>query len=344
MGDIVVGVTFLIGNGFDISIGLKTQYKDFYQYIINNYKYSDDSKNEILDEIKGNIEQWSNLEKKLGDYTECIGNDEDKLEKFYDDKFDLDIKLRDYLKTQEDRIDWVNNITIQNIRDNFGKYIYYFENLFTPVERDEIANEKGENNVNTIKIISFNYTNVIKKCIEVYENKFDLLYLHGSLERDNAILGVNDITQIKNEFFKEASDMLISMCKLEINKELGEYSISKAENLLENNIVCIYGMSMGDTDKYWWDKVVDNLIKEKIKMIIIFQYDSELNMRSLLKVKRKKELIQDQLLNFYSGEIENKLKFKNKIKVLFNSDMFKLDVVFKEDSDVQELIASTKTD
>ncbi|WP_404989139.1 AbiH family protein [Clostridium culturomicium] len=335
-----MSVTFLIGNGFDISIGLKTRYSDFYDYIKNYFKSNE---NEILMSIENDNDLWSNLEMGLGKYTRYIGNNEDKLEKFYENKFDLDIKLRDYLRKEEDRIDWKHNATIKNVEDNFKRYIYNFYELFKPSEKDEIIRAIGNNIASNYKIISFNYTNVIKRCVELLPNKTELLYLHGSLEKDNSILGVNDSTQISNKYFSETSDMLVSMCKLDINKEIGEYSTTLAENMLSNDIICICGMSIGETDKYWWDKVVDNLVRGKINMVIIFRYDTELDMRNLLKVKRKKEFIQDQLLNFYSGEIEDRSMLKNKIKVLFNSNMFKLDVAFKEDNTVNELIASTIT-
>ena len=29
-----MNITFLMGNGFDVGLGLKTQYKDFYEYFI----------------------------------------------------------------------------------------------------------------------------------------------------------------------------------------------------------------------------------------------------------------------------------------------------------------------
>ena len=32
-----LNITFLIGNGFDIGLGLKTRYKDFYKYYCKPY-------------------------------------------------------------------------------------------------------------------------------------------------------------------------------------------------------------------------------------------------------------------------------------------------------------------
>ena len=63
-------ITFLIGNGFDINLGLKTRYSDFYDY----YKYRATKDSVILrwmheDDDKGN---WADLETALGEKVEGI--------------------------------------------------------------------------------------------------------------------------------------------------------------------------------------------------------------------------------------------------------------------------------
>lgn len=335
MGGKLVSITYLIGNGFDISIGLKTKYSDFYKYITNSHEFVKDN-NKILESIKNKSDLWSDLELGLGKYTESIGNNNEKLEKFYEDKFEIDLKLREYLRIQQERIDWEKSKNI--IEKDFKNNIYSFYNLFKTTEKDKIFDLIRSNRISDYRIISFNYTNIIEKCVELSEEKLKLLYLHGSLDADNAILGVNDSDQIKNEFFKESIEMSIVMNKLTINNDIGEYTINRAENILNDSlIICIYGMSIGDTDKYWWEKILDNLVKEKTKMVIIFHYEPNLDMRDRLKVLRAKNKVKEQLLKYSSEDETLKNKIKNKILVECNSNMFHMNLVFKNNNESENL-------
>ena len=62
-------ITFLIGNGFDLNLGLKTTYKDFYK----NYLMTLDSEvinnNVLYKHIDKNIEDWVDFETRLGLFT-----------------------------------------------------------------------------------------------------------------------------------------------------------------------------------------------------------------------------------------------------------------------------------
>ena len=331
-------ITYLIGNGFDISAGLNTRYSDFYKYMISKYESGECSKNDILENIKNNSDLWSNLELGLGEYTQEIADDIGKLEKFFDEKFQIDTMLMKYLRIEQERIDWENNNSIQKVRNDFSKYIYNFYNLFTPVERDEILKICSNSN-SVYKVISFNYTNVIKKCIDLISNKIELLYLHGSLEKNNAILGVNDSEQIKNDFFKNSDEMLICMNKLEINNDIGEYTISKAKSILKNSdIICIYGMSIGDTDKYWWQEIINNLKEGLTEMVIIFSYIPDLNINNRVKHRRAKKDIQNQLLRYCSDDEQLVDELRSKIKVLCNSEMFKMNFILKDSDEFEKLL------
>ncbi|WP_368236096.1 AbiH family protein [Clostridium perfringens] len=327
-----MSITYLIGNGFDISVGLKTKYSDFYKYVINSNELKNDN-NEILESIKNESDLWSDLELGLGNYTEGIGNDIDKLEKFYDDKFQIDIILREYLKTQQENIDWEKSK--DNIQKNFMESIYSFYSMFNTAQRNKIKEVINHYRIGDYNIISFNYTNVIEKCVQLSEETIKLVYLHGSLKNDNTILGVNDSEQIKNKFFKESSEMSIVMNKLKINEDIGEYTINKAENILEKSlIVCVYGMSIGDTDKYWWEKIIENLVNNKTKMVIIFHYEPNLDMRDRLKVSRAENNIKDQLLRYSSEDEKIKDELKRKIMVKCNSSMFNMELVFKNSNEL----------
>ena len=99
-------ITFLIGNGFDINVGLNTRYSEFCKYYLN--KYSDDM---LAKEIQKDYELWSDLEIALGEYTEKVS--ELNEEKFFESKDVMENALADYLENEMVRI----RLTEENAND-----------------------------------------------------------------------------------------------------------------------------------------------------------------------------------------------------------------------------------
>lgn len=346
-----MNITFMIGNGLDISVGLKTSYRDFYEYIKNNLSYDEKNRNDILVNIDENIELWSDLELGLGDYTHNIGDDESKLEKFYKDKFEIDLKLREYLRREQDKINWHDEGNGPQFKTKFVNHIVGFYNFLKPSDKDEILKLIDGNSLK-YNLISFNYTEVIKDGININRSSvIEALYLHGTLAENNSILGVNDFEQIKNKNFNKRDEMLLSMCKLEINKFIGEYRATKAEGILNfSDIVCIFGMSIGKTDKFWWEKLMGKFSVGVIRSIIVFHYVPNLDIRNNVELWREQERVKQNLLNYLLIDINkdmNDMKdMKDRIKVICNSDMFNIKLKLNEESDfdinVKEKVAVTQ--
>lgn len=102
-----MNITFLIGNGFDVNLGLKTRYVNFYKYYTNLEDTDAPEvvkrfKSEINDFIKrdskkqsADLIDWRDLEVALGKWTAKITAEE--VEPLYLDIID---SLRDYLKSE----------------------------------------------------------------------------------------------------------------------------------------------------------------------------------------------------------------------------------------------------
>ena len=63
-----MNVTFLIGNGFDLGIGLKTAYSDFYNVYCKSDSNDSLAVKKFKSEIQGNYENWSDFEAAFGEY------------------------------------------------------------------------------------------------------------------------------------------------------------------------------------------------------------------------------------------------------------------------------------
>jgi hypothetical protein len=96
-----MNILYLIGNGFDINLGMATRYRDFYKYY-----YSIKSPKPLIDKLKQeidhNIDNWSDLEFALGNYTKEL-----KDTKEFDIVFeDISAELAKYLEDIESKFDF----------------------------------------------------------------------------------------------------------------------------------------------------------------------------------------------------------------------------------------------
>lgn len=306
-----MNITYLIGNGFDISIGLDTRYKDFYNYLLENNDCTEGTSNNIIEKINDD-ELWSDLEMALGDYVESIVTEED-LNIFMIEKNEIENKLKEYLKIQQERIIW-DQETLDKSRVEFDKAVKDFSFVEDSFDNEFI--QEMSKALIFINIINFNYTNIIKKIANV--NK-ELLYLHGTLDA-NIILGVNDAEQIKNNKYKNTEDMVLSMCKREMMNHDSKKRFENAKELLNENTdyVFMYGISIGETDRFWWDLIVNALMEGKIKKVVIFWYDADIDSQFRTRVRK----MQEDVKNKFLGKRHRENNIRNNIEVIINSPIF----------------------
>ena len=95
-----MNVLYLIGNGFDLRLGLPTRYADFLEYYKGQTlklgadrrrqeeaikKYKERFFAEMAEREGRGEEQWKDLEIALGEFTTAFGDDVDGLCDFYED-------------------------------------------------------------------------------------------------------------------------------------------------------------------------------------------------------------------------------------------------------------------
>ncbi|MBM6742654.1 AbiH family protein [Enterococcus gallinarum] len=322
-----MNITFLLGNGFDIQCGLQTSYINFYEYILKK-KYSieltQDRNDKLVSKIdnmiyseiyksKDNIDTWADLELQLGIFTKRLKeeNQDTKLA----DKF-----LDDFEVLREDLNDYLKGIQIQDdiqISDDFSDILFTtMDKFFYKVleqEYDEIKFMLSENTNShfNYRFISFNYTNsleiILQNCKKTAKNNSfnssnlqqilnkEVINVHGVIDRF-LTLGLNDETQLASDFFDK--DDLIDLLKPDSLANSREYRRRNAENTIENSdIIVIFGMSMGSTDKHWWEKIADVLLKAKNKKMIIHLYEKEPSYLSGRKVRLRREKKEGEFLS-----------------------------------------------
>ena len=164
-------VVFLLGNGFDINIGMKTRYCDFYDYYFKQISLNNIIKT-FKNNIKENIEDWADLELKLGEYLENLQENEAIL--IYND---LIKNLQKYIQSEEEKYSYdVDSNLIRKDLISPENYLRYVDSQF-------IKNNWKKDNENwRVRIISFNYTKSLEKLI-AFNNKRILIETINNYQR-----------------------------------------------------------------------------------------------------------------------------------------------------------------
>lgn len=327
-------VLFIIGNGFDINLGLKTKYSEFYEYY-KSCECLDNNVSKLKKKISSKEENWSDLEFEFGKYTKYIQSVQE-FDSIYGDICD---NLAIYLENEENSIDW-SSLSVGKLKE----YLCHPEFGLPDGDKNSIKSFKAALKVEQchVDIMSFNYTRTIEKILQsdadykerspfllgLQENNSQKIllksinHIHGY--HDNSmVMGVNDISQIGNIEFRENPDILESIVKVECNRAMRHSVDRKFENLIINaNIICVFGSSIGITDNYWWKFIGEELLKDK-RLIVYMRMDNVIQRNARLysrKVRETKKIFIEKA-NFTKEEID---QVTDRIYVGVNSNMFNL--------------------
>lgn len=326
-----MNITYLIGNGFDLNIGLKTSYKSFYEYYILQQTRSNLIKSFKFD-LDSNLEKWADLEKALGEYTEKIKSIDDFTTIYYD----IYDNLADYIEAQESKLPKLKNVSL------LSKDLIFPEKYLPPLWLNDIKNFRNNwNNSSqwTLNIISFNYTKTIEtllnfngsNVLELGSNIWgrpiflsSIKHIHGLIGK-NMLLGVNDSSQIRNESLRANNTCQNILIKPQTNKMLKELIDTECKNIIHNsNLICLFGSSLGDTDKIWWEAIGERLKNDNCKIIYFHKGEPINNRRFHLKGEIEIKL-KNLLLSKTKLTLEEKKIAIEKIYIGYNSKIFSLD-------------------
>lgn len=320
-----MNITFLIGNGFDRNLGLETMYSDFVK-IYKNITPDNDILKNFKEHIDTNQELWSNAEIALGQYTKEF--EKGKAADLAICQIDFCDKLADYLRKEDAKVSYEKSEdAIKTIFNNMKN----LSSDFLPEEKAAIDNiyQKYPSSGVSFAFINYNYTYTLDRCYEklkevsnhnepkisnnILKNRIgELCHVHGTIDGD-MVFAVNDEKQIANNdiFDCEDGDLYKSfLIKQQSNKLYLQRTDSKANNMLnDSRIIYIYGMSLGETDKLWWDRICDWLVRNKDNHVIIYKHN--MPAKTVLPIyyqlherKEKRKLL---LYSKYTDEVNEEL-------------------------------------
>lgn len=246
----------IIGNGFDIDLGLKTRYSDFakskyWEKLVENTNGVDQDLLNALKKAK-ETEAWFDIEKTMNDYVRAI-----RPEFLGTDIVDKDKK------------------SFVDVSDALSKYLKE-EQASRSIKKSSYAAQVLQmvTDVGGFEYYTFNYTSLgsIANACGVKVDSSHITHVHGSLENDSIILGV--LTDPANQIHEQYSFMYKDNSRFYSSNNMYE-DFEKAEDII------FFGHSINGMDFPYFK---DFFIKQsgmageyKRKHITIFTYDDASN-------------------------------------------------------------------
>lgn len=264
---------YIIGNGFDLDLGLPTGYQDY----LNSPNFK---------EMLG-----KNSDNRLAGYLQEL-QEKDKW-------VDIELALRGLAKAQTDVPHSGGVLSERNYEEIVQRLRLYLStiDLHSMDKRStaykvawDMANEV-ENKVN-IRVVNFNYTESIEKILAEHDRleeiKKRIIHPHGKLSNGNIVFGIEDGTGIRHAFNY-----------LKKSSRPGYVPITWWYEYLENvTEICIYGHSLGESDNMYFKEMFQ-------------QYLNNWRLRRKITVYHRKgdeDMYRDRLIDLVDDRVQ---KFKS---------------------------------
>lgn len=309
-------ITFLVGNGFDLNLGLRTSYSQFLESYLDVNQINPPPIDSFKQNIADDLDTWASAELAFGEYTSKYHGDEGR-EDFLVCHSHFKAALGKYLEEQEARLHYEH--ISGDIRTGFINGISNLKFGFRtePSRKIDAALDALDGGFN-YQFISFNYTHTLDECVRIaktypnsmgqrhinstnYQNSLGKVYhVHGYTTHD-MILAVNDESQIANkDLFKNAEEEdiapMIKKLANKVNEERTDEIVSEALN--SSDFIYIYGMSIGETDKLWWQRILALMVKKPKLHIIIQQYDAPPLVPDVRNFRKYERILRNKFVSY----------------------------------------------
>lgn len=335
-----MNITFLIGNGFDRALGLKTGYSHFYEWycakksdsdVINEFRESIDADIKCTDENTTKL--WSDAELGLAKVTEKYSIDD-----FIICCEDMHDMLIEYLTDQDKKFSDADE-NFPQIVQTFSSQLKEFQQDMKPTEKKLFAKMRGDNQEydSIINVVTLNYTDTCDKIHKALSAKAlsswnlrgymhylkmgKIVHAHGYVD-NFPILGVCNPKLIANQQYLDNPAFRTLMIKHESIKAVGETWRDDTYGLVNNStIVCIFGASLGESDSDYWQYIATWLNGSVNRRLVIFWHDTNVKNTNISYYQRfiTEQKVQDKFLAFTNFDENGRERLRDRIHVVINA-------------------------
>jgi len=304
-----MNLTYIIGNGFDIGLGLKTSYADFLnEFLSLDSDWARDGKGveRLRKMIVRDRQSWSDAEQAFAkiDFNKLVAVDgwipscDKELHEYRaQDTCNFFIrKLGEFLMAQQERV----SLSIDDsIRHQFLKALLIAPVIHSQSKRysfqewqTQVMQTFGSLDVN---FITFNYTSVLERLLgatpftcyndEIMKEwgapvRFNTpIHVHGKLEGrevdpDKMVFGVSYRDQIEHPplGFDDAwiEKRFVKPDRLDFEcKSVDDASSDVSSILAASDVIVLFGVSLGSSDAKWWNSLGE-LMRKNGRMHLVY--------------------------------------------------------------------------
>ena len=289
-------ITYLIGNGFDLGLKLKTDYKSF----INRYLEEPGVPPEldwIRQEMRNHPNKWSDAEIAFGKL-KFAEHGEDAVDVFnmcYDAFTEA---FNNYLVTCNELFS-IPESDRQKTAETFIKRILSIHEYMSDQCRQYYLDSMRNQPID-LNFITFNYTNTLEQLLDFNsnkQNKFDVklsgdmslkvtvkdvCHVHGTLD-DAYVFGIDNPSQIDDSDVRRYCERNGGMLKARADEKLGLLNRKRGVDIInQSDRIVTYGLSFGISDTSWW-QVLFNAIFPNRKQLVVCPFRTDLPERPSAK-------------------------------------------------------------
>ena len=308
-------VTFLIGNGFDLGLGLRTKYSDFIPIYLSRPSNTDVIA-KLKEKVSQNSDFWGDAELAFGKLRfSTFGKESYSVVK--ECVTDFSDVLSEYLQNEERRF----QVPADELKLAFCTLMCsYYQRLGEYPKRNELKRLKRFNRLK-VNVINFNYTETIDKMlppsgtmtlpewgkVEVQIN--EVCHVHGALSVGTSrSFGVNMSSQIEDTILTPEARMLL--VKPEVDRMARWRLEPMAKEMIdESDTVVLFGLSLGTTDQLWWNYLLDYIQYKPEHRLCLMQYVEEA--RGTRLPGEEGLWAQKECRKFYDAVDPQKMKYGN---------------------------------
>lgn len=309
-------ITWIIGNGFDLNLGLNTGYRYFIDnvYLSGHADEYSDEKKKLISAMDALAEgdRWSDLERMSGQVTEKYSLEEKQ--QYLLGFQEMLEELYAHLFSEQKRFE-NNQLGLIDIEE-FWKSITHLPERLCAIGAETIGNYRERNEKIGYKFITLNYTNTFDRLLEEskqshanFDTRFskadvahDVQHLHGTLSNTGGIVFcVSSPEQIYNQDFAKDPNFLELWIKKSRNTFYGNHRVQEAKKTInQSSVIVIYGCSYGETDEYLWHMIGTWLMGSETRRLLVLDYDTPpTGSLDLLKTQDARESVKRRLFNSF---------------------------------------------
>lgn len=322
-----MNITYMIGNGFDIALGLKTRYSDFIDY----YCKLDKSGSRELQVLQQEMSRQDPETKKLWSCAERAFGQLDWSGLFPDDPVssfkiclaDFQDELARYLEREWGRVN------VPNDGGELAKRLFStmvcVDRFMGPEHRRRFCEYVRQHGKIALNLIVFNYTDTLERLWMTLPTQGDAgvrsfevdlggkvlvevncpTFVHGDFVRKWYVFGVDNPKQIKDPAIRKDCESTGQLIKPMMDADLGMGQAAIASGLIRNSeVIVTYGISLGSSDLTWSDLVYNHVFTGGRQFVICPYYDKPLE-RSY-SADQPMLMLQKQLREMFVPLVEEK--------------------------------------